>query len=110
MAINKDGVLAISWLDSRDYGESDYTGLCYNTYMTFSMDGGKTFSEPVKLSTEKSCVDPKVAGEFVARRWPVGGDYFGLTATSDGKFHIVWPDARSGKFELMTSSVAIKRQ
>lgn len=108
LAINKDGVLAIAWFDSRDYGENDYTGLCYNTYLTISTDGGKTFSKAVKVSTEKSCVNPEKAGAFVARRWRDGGDYFGLTASADGKFHVVWPDARNGKFELMTSSIEVK--
>lgn len=104
VAINKDGVIAVSWFDSRDNPESK---LCYSPYIAFSVDGGKTFNKSVKVADKKSCVNPKISGENVANRWPVGGDYFGLTATADGRFHIVWPDARSGKFEVMAASASV---
>ena len=40
-------------------------------------------------------------------RWSWGGDYFGLTAAADGRFHVLWPHARSGKFELMPAAISV---
>ncbi|WP_417881863.1 hypothetical protein [Xanthomarina gelatinilytica] len=105
IAINKDGTVAIAWFDSRDNPEKR---LCYSPYITFSMDGGKTFSKPVKVANEKSCLDPSLSGKAIANRFPEGGDYFGLNASADGKFHILWPDARTGKFDLYTSAITLK--
>lgn len=106
VAVNKDGILAIAWFDSRDNAESK---LCYSPYISFSSDGGETFNKPRKVADKKSCLNPEIAGENVTRRWPEGGDYFGLSASADGKFHVLWPDARSGKFELMTAAITVKK-
>lgn len=104
IAVNKDGVIAVAWLDSRDK-----PGQCFTPYVAVSTDGGNTFTEPTRVGSELSCASASEAGEDVANsgRWSWGGDYFGLTAAADGRFHVLWPDARSGKFELMTASVTV---
>lgn len=108
IAVNKDGIVAVAWMDNRD----NPTGKCYAPYIIFSTDGGNTFSNLTKVGSELSCPTPSQAGEYISerRRWLAGGDYFGLTTTADGKFHVVWPDARSGKFDLMTSAITVKKQ
>lgn len=108
IAVNKDGVVAVAWMDNRD----NPTGNCYTPYIIFSIDGGMTFSNLTKVGSELSCPETSLAGEYVTsrRRWSSGGDYFGLTATADGKFHVLWPDARSGKFDLMTSAITVNRK
>ena len=103
IAVNKDGLVALAWMDFRDSNENS----CFAPYISISYDGGKTFSSPVKVALEISCVNREKLNP--AKRWEVGGDYFGLTATSDGKFHILWPDARNGSFEIWYSSIEVNK-
>lgn len=103
VAVNSEGMVAIAWLDRRD----DPAGECYAPYFAASADGGKTFSAPVSVADELSCPDRDRMG-FPGRRWPTGGDYFGFAAGSDGRFHVLWPDARSGTFELRTAAVSVR--
>jgi len=103
--VNKDGVIGVSWLDGRD----DPTGRCYGVYFTASLDGGDTFLPPSRVSTTPSCPDPqRNGGSF--DRWPRGGDYHGLAATSDGQFHVLWPDASGGVFQVTTARLEVRAQ
>ncbi len=104
LAINGDGTLVVAWLDKRD-GKGKTGASYYAPYMAVSKDGGETFSAPIRIASEVSHVNREVISP--ASRWELGGDYFGLTATSDGKFHVVWPDARTGKFELWYTTIDI---
>lgn len=104
LAVNKEGIVAVAWIDNRDSSDSK---VCYSPYAVFSVDGGKTFTKPQKIADQNSCLDTSKSGKNVTRRFPRGGDYFGLTATSDNRFHIVWADARSGKFQIMTSAITV---
>lgn len=106
IAVNKDGIVAISWLDSRDKPSG-----CFSPYIAISSDGGESFSKPQRVGSELSCANEK-AGKHVyeSGRWSWGGDYFGLTAAADGRFHVLWSDARSGKFELMTAAVSVTKE
>ncbi|HWN41585.1 MAG TPA: sialidase family protein, partial [Thermoanaerobaculia bacterium] len=56
LAVNKDGVLGVSWLDSRNHPGTDR----YDAWFSASLDGGATFLPPVRLSSESS--DPLGAG------------------------------------------------
>lgn len=102
LAVNGEGVLGIAWTDHRD----DPTGRCYAPYFAASGDGGRTFSRSVRIAEELSCPDQDRIGR-PARRWPEGGDYFGLAAGADGRFHLLWPDARTGVFELWSAAVTV---
>ncbi len=102
VAVSSAGVVAVAWMDRRD----DDSGACYAPYVAASTDGGQTFGAPVRASAELSCPDGERLG-FPGRRWPTGGDYFGFTAGADGRFHLVWPDARTGLFELRTVTVEV---
>lgn len=106
IAVNNKGVIGVAWLDSRDNPAG-----CFSPYIAVSSDGGETFTTPQRVGSELSCANEK-AGKYVSEsgRWSWGGDYFGLTAAADGRFHVVWSDARSGKFELMTAAVSVKRE
>jgi hypothetical protein len=60
------------------------------------------------VSNATSCPDvPQNKGAFAL--FDAGGDYSGLAATSDGLFHVVWSDARSGIYQLRTSTVNVRR-
>lgn len=104
VAVNGEGVLGVAWMDGRD----DPSGRCYAPHFAASLDGGETFGPPVRVATELSCPDASRAGEFPVRRWPRGGDYFGLAAGADGRFHVFWPDAREGTFEIRATTVSVR--
>ncbi len=104
VAVNGQGVLGVAWMDRRD----DPSGRCYAPYFAASFDGGLTFGPAVPVATDLSCPDASRAGEFPVRRWPTGGDYFGFAAGADGRFHVLWPDARDGTFEIWTAAVSIR--
>jgi len=102
VAVNKDGVVGVAWYDNRN----DATGKCWDIYLAASLDGGQTFLPEVRVSTTSSCPEnPRNAG--AAKRWPAGGDYSGLVATSDGLFHVFWSDSRTGIYQLWTAQVGV---
>lgn len=103
VAVNGRGVVGVAWMDRRD----DPSGECYAPYFAASLDGGQSFGPAVRVATELSCPDPSRAGEFPIRRWPTGGDYFGFAAGADGRFHLLWPDAREGALEIRTAAVTV---
>ena len=120
VATNKDGVVAVSWYDTRNSKD----GREYEQYFAASIDGGETFLPSVKVSSAPS--NPKGPGNAVmtpmiyeyqkklnlsflsaASRWGSGGDYMGLTADKDGNFHPFWADSRSGTFQIYTAQVKV---
>lgn len=104
VAVNGRGVVGVAWMDRRD----DPSRECYAPYFAASLDGGATFGPAVRVATELSCPDPARAGEFPLRRWSTGGDYFGFAAGADGRFHLLWPDARDGAFGIRTAAVTVR--
>ncbi|HEU4470747.1 MAG TPA: hypothetical protein VFR58_06680 [Flavisolibacter sp.] len=102
VAVNKNGVVAVAWMDKRE----DTTGNSFAPYIAASIDGGKTFSKPVRVADAPSRPKYDQMGP-TGRRWPTGGDYFGLTAVADGSFHLLWPDARGGSFELWSAAISV---
>ncbi len=124
LAVNRDGVLGVSWLDTRNHPGTDR----YDAWFSASLDGGATFLPAVRLSSESS--DPLGAGNqrpapgwfqnnrgkphrvfFLSAlsRFPEGGDYAGLAADAEGHFHPLWPDARTGTFQAWTTRVKLER-
>jgi hypothetical protein len=107
IAVSRVGVVGISWYDARndrDGSEGEYR--CQEVFFTASMDGGLTFLPEEKVSSAKNCANQPGNGQ-VARRWPAGGDYHGLAAAADGRFHVVWADNRDGIYQLRTAVVAV---
>ena len=121
VAVNADGVLGVSWYDTR-HAPSRFA---FHQYFAASFDGGESFTSPHRVSGALS--EPLGAGNLVpapitfsgtegelraalisaASRWVNGGDYLGLTASADGRFHPVWADARSGAYQVHTAAVRI---
>ena len=121
VAVNKDGVLAITWFDTRESGK----GREYRQYLAASVDGGETFLPTVAVSSARSNPDGRGNSQLApmtwvhegqlslalisaASRWGSGGDYMGLAADKDGAFHPFWADARSGTFQIYTASVRVE--
>ncbi|HEX4954221.1 MAG TPA: sialidase family protein [Thermoanaerobaculia bacterium] len=102
-AVNKDGVLGITWSDS----QHDSNRKQKDVYFSASLDGGATFLPPVRLTSVSS--DPRTRGNAdVANKFPGGGHYLGLAARADGTFQAVWSDSRGGVFALQTCTVRVK--
>ncbi len=102
VAVNKAGVVGISWVDSQHDPEQQKN----DVYFTYSEDGGQHFHPPVRITSVSS--DPRTAANGdVANKFPGGGHYLGLTARADGHFQLIWSDSRSGHFELQTCEVSI---
>lgn len=123
LAVNKDGVLGVSWLDTRAHPGTER----YDAYFSASLDGGATFLPAVRLSSESS--EPLGAGNHrpsplsfqdsnktirviflnALTRYAQGGDYAGLAADAEGHFHPLWPDSRTGTFQAWTARVKLER-
>ena len=108
VAVNPQGVIAVAWMQRTDEADD---GL--EPHVTVSVDGGITFAQAVRVSDTESVLDSRVPGNIyedydVARRWPSGGDYFGLASGNNGVFHIVWADSRTGVFQLWSARITVK--
>jgi hypothetical protein len=129
LAVNKNGVVALSWYDRRENPEN----LGWTVRVAVSLDGGDTWSQSVRVSDAK--MDPAQykqaalfgmssgggtamgkssdnAGSIESRifldRSPfVGGDYAGLTASADGAFFPIWVDNRNGYTQLYTARIDV---
>ena len=108
LTVNPQGVVAVAWMQ-----RTDKEDVGFEPYLTVSVDGGVTFAQAVRVSDAESILDSRVPGNVyegydVARRWPTGGDYFGLASDDEGVFHIVWADSRTGVFQLWTARITVK--
>ncbi len=77
---NRAGVLAVQW-----YSEPDFS--TFDLYSAVSIDGGVSFTAPLRVSPETSTAPPSEA------RVP-GQDQVYADAAADGSFRLVWTDAR----------------
>ena len=102
-AVAPGGDLALAWVDTRH----DPAGRCFDLFVTVSPDGGETFLPPARVTPETSCPQAITGQRGVAARWPFGGDYLGLAAGGDGRFHLLWVDSRSGLDQVWTSAVTV---
>jgi hypothetical protein len=109
MTARSDGRLGLLWMD---YG-NDQKGECYEAYFRASLDAGRTWLAPLRLSAKPSCA--KLPGNVVRRadgttrnvsdRWTEGGDYHGLVAGEGGQFYAAWSDSSSGVFQIHFAAV-----
>jgi len=105
IAVNKDGVVGVSWYDGRnEKNRTKQIFQCLDLYFAASFDGGRTFAPEERVSTESSCGDAPANGS-AKYRWPAGGDYHGLAARPDGAFQLLWADSRDGVYRLRTATV-----
>jgi len=121
IAVNKDGVLGVSWYDTRHALD----GSGFDEYFAASVDGGKSFLPSVRVSSESSRfvgqgnmrMDPIVSAHkdelylsllSAGSRWGGGGDYMGLAAGADGAFFPFWADSRTGTFQAYTARIAVE--
>jgi len=122
LAVNREGVVGVAWFD----GRADPANKNYDVYFTASVDGGRTFLPVARVSSETSRptsggnalamarpADSALNGErVIALRSPfnlraAGGDYSTMAVDSAGRFHPLWTDARTGTWQLYTSTVRV---
>jgi hypothetical protein len=127
IAVNRDGVVAVTWNDRRD----DPAGQCWRLYAAISTDGGEHFLPAARLSQGPTCVgepanwvtkasafNGEVRGEYLARfqtsatiplRFSNGGDTQGLAADPSGAFHAAWIAGDSGLLRLWYTGFTVNR-
>ena len=120
VAVNKDGIIGVTWYDRRDSpNDVDY-------YVRFaaSLDGGETFTSSVRVSERPRVFDQNeqwpIKGLAIAEKtgpvrlviirdeWLSSGDTAGLAADASGIFHPLWIDDRTGVRQVWTASVSVK--
>jgi hypothetical protein len=101
--VNNKGILGIVWQDRTD----DVNGKCNALYFSFSSDGGISFNEPYRISTELSCME-NTENSWAGERYKSGGDYLGFIAKPNGNFLITWADSRNGNSQLYISEISIQ--
>jgi hypothetical protein len=122
IAINRDGIVAVTWNDRRD----DPQRRCWRLYAAISLDGGERFLPAQQLSRAPTCVNAATnwdtygtalnsdyTGRYLAHfqaealiplRFPMGGDTQGLAADSSGTFHAAWINGETGVLQLWYTS------
>jgi hypothetical protein len=95
VAVNKEGVVGVSWYDSRDAAP----GIAgWDVRFRSSADGGKTWGDSIRVTDfGKSKMG---RGKMV----PLGHTA-GLVASADGAFHPLWIDGRTGTGQVWTASL-----
>lgn len=101
-AVGPTGQVGVVWYERPSGADPG----CWRIRFTASADRGESFLEPVTLSSEEFCARPD--GVHRARRWPFGGDYFGLVGFEDGRFRALWADSRSGIWQVRIASVTVR--
>ncbi|OJJ13878.1 hypothetical protein BKI52_45200 [marine bacterium AO1-C] len=104
VAVNSAGIIGLTWWQR----QVSTNNKCFILYFTASIDGGKTFASPAKITQQLVCPNYSALG-FPGRRWRTGGDYFGFTTTKDGQFQLFWPKANQGTFELWSTGVVVEK-
>lgn len=127
LAVSKQGVVGLTWFDTRNSKSHDDKE--YDQYFAASLDGGESFSAPVRVSDTTSSRlgngnltmqamfsesaiykgGPETRVSFISgvSRWPAGGDYMGLDVDINGVFHPFWADARTGTYQIQTAAVRV---
>lgn len=88
------GVLAVAWVVGRSAMP------CQELWFTASVDGGRSFLSPTRISAA-ACTSPDA-------RWPTSGDYFGLSSSPDGRFHLLWGEPGEAGGVLVHATVDIQ--
>jgi hypothetical protein len=123
LAVNKDGVVGLSWDDRRESPDN----LGFATRFTASLDGGETWLPSVRVADQSARFLQGAQGEVISGYYAGGygtpgagtlgitragefhaGDTAGLRADANGGFHALWVDNRSGISEVYTAAIHVK--
>ena len=120
VAVNKDGVVGVTWHDRRN----STNDIDYEVRFAASFDGGQTFTKSVKVSDKPNVfdkgeswplkglalLDKTSAARLVVVRdeYVAGGDTADLTTDANGIFHSLWVDNRTGIRQVWTSAITVQ--
>ena len=129
VAVNKAGIVGVAWSDRRDAAQDTRQ---WTARFAASFDGGVTFSPNVALSPDGSAAPtsgympimahasggghrrPRARGGNIqldiGPQWIdylTPADTAGIAAGSDGTFHTIWVDHRTGIPQVWTSAVRV---
>lgn len=104
LAVNKDGVVAVSWYDRRGLprGKPREFPPGWNLRLRVSTDGGESWHPSVQVNEA-----PKKPGKTPYHQVR---DTVGLAAAANGNFHPVWIDDRTGMRQVWTATVQVERK
>ena len=120
VAVNKEGVVLVTWYDRRDSKDN----LGWKLRAAASLDGGETFSSNVPVAEASADFPPTTPWDLRVFGAPLktsplslnftvhsfftrGGDTSGLAVGSDGTFHPTWIDNRTGIAQLWSALVKV---
>jgi len=117
IAVNKDGVVGVTWFDRRDHPDD----LGWTVRFRASFDGGETFTPSTQVSDvpfEPSKIDPvplTEIGGWANGAAPIslsvhafnfsGGHTVGFAADAGGAFHSLWVGSVTGVPQLWTAAI-----
>jgi hypothetical protein len=98
VAVNRNGVVAVSWYDRRGMDDPAEPGLPagWNVRVRISSDGGETWQPSVRVNEKTGKGRANELRETA-----------GLAADAGGNFHPVWIDDRTGKRQVWTAAVKV---
>ena len=111
VAVNNSGVIGVSWYDTRDMPAGQEG---WNLRFSASLDGGKTWLPSQRVSDASTLFT-----EATQRRTPHKegyapegayylGDTAGLATDTNGVFHPLWIDNRTGIRQVWTATVTVE--
>ncbi|HKZ77833.1 MAG TPA: sialidase family protein [Pyrinomonadaceae bacterium] len=121
VAVNKDGVVLVTWYDRREAKDN----LGWKLRAAASLDGGDTFSASVPVTDAANAYSQTTAWDLISLGtsdnktslvsvrveidpfFNTGGDTSGLAVDADGTFHPTWIDNRTGIAQLWTAPVRV---
>ena len=122
VAVNKDGVVLVSWYDRREARDN----LGWRLRAAASLDGGETFSASVPVTEFVNAYPQTVPWDLrggassddktslvsvyvgVEPFFLSGGHTSGLAVDADGTFHPTWVDNHTGVAQLWSASVRVE--
>jgi len=128
VAVNKAGVVAVTWYDRRDNPD----GLGWYVRLRASLDGGDTWLPSIRVSEKPNTFSHKLftfanaPGQYgytsdekdtverpihvtvgLQLRQFYAGDYAGLAADASGTFHALWIDDRTGLAQIWSAPIVV---
>jgi hypothetical protein len=110
-AVNKDGVVGVSWYDARfDKDNGPVRDPGWDVRFRASLDGGETWQPSVRVTERTTVFTGELRrkarkGEHLYYQAP--GDTAGLAADAGGAFFPLWIDNRTGVRQVWTAAVTV---
>jgi hypothetical protein len=101
IAVNKAGVVAVAWYDTRGLRRDEG----WNVRLRASLDGGDTWGPSVPVTDLPAAKDKALRKRLLRREV---GHTSGLAAGADGVFHCLWVDNRGGTQQVWTAAAEVK--